>query len=73
LINPLFLPGDNQIPETLGGLTLKEVPVAIDGIAIVVHPDLPISSLTVSQFSKVIVDLVSCYKSQSRSQTEIEV
>jgi hypothetical protein len=36
--SPVF-PGDNQIPETLGGLTLKEVPVAIDGIAIVVHPE----------------------------------
>jgi phosphate transport system substrate-binding protein len=30
------------------GLTLKEVPVAIDGIAIAVHPDLPVSGLTIT-------------------------
>ncbi len=32
------------------GLTLKEVPVAIDGIAIAVHPDLPVSGLTITQY-----------------------
>ncbi|MCT7986280.1 substrate-binding domain-containing protein [Laspinema sp. A4] len=32
------------------GFTLKEIPVAIDGIAIVVHPSLPISGITIEQF-----------------------
>ncbi len=31
------------------GLRLKQVPVAIDGIAIVVHPDLNVSGLTIAQ------------------------
>lgn len=35
------------------GLTLKEVPVAIDGIAIVVHPDLPVSGLTITQLKDI--------------------
>jgi len=35
------------------GLTLKEVPVAIDGIAIAVHPDLPVSGLTITQLKDI--------------------
>lgn len=35
------------------GLTLKEVPVAIDGIAIAVHPDLPVSGLTIEQLKDI--------------------
>jgi phosphate transport system substrate-binding protein len=31
------------------GFRLKEIPVAIDGIAVAVHPDLPITGLTVAQ------------------------
>lgn len=35
------------------GFKLKEIPVAIDGIAIAVHPDLKISGLTVSQLKDI--------------------
>lgn len=35
------------------GFKLKEIPVAIDGIAIAVHPDLNISGLTVSQLKEI--------------------
>jgi phosphate transport system substrate-binding protein len=33
--------------------TLRQIPVAIDGIAIAVHPDLPISSLTLHQIKDI--------------------
>lgn len=35
------------------GLTLKEIPVAIDGIAIAVHPNLDISGLTLTQVREI--------------------
>jgi phosphate transport system substrate-binding protein len=35
------------------GFTLKEIPVAIDGVAIAVNPNLPISNLTVRQFCQI--------------------
>ena len=41
------------------GLTLKEVPVAIDGIAIAVHPDLPVSGLTITQLKDIYTGKIS--------------
>jgi phosphate transport system substrate-binding protein len=35
------------------GFGLKEIPVAIDGIAVAVHPDLPIPGLTISQLKDI--------------------
>ncbi|MGK7933532.1 MAG: PstS family phosphate ABC transporter substrate-binding protein [Microcystaceae cyanobacterium] len=35
------------------GFTLEQIPVAIDGIAIAVHPDLPIKGLTVDQLKQI--------------------
>ncbi|ACK72681.1 phosphate ABC-transporter periplasmic phosphate-binding protein [Gloeothece citriformis PCC 7424] len=35
------------------GLTLKEIPVAIDAIAIAVHPELNLSGLTISQLKQI--------------------
>ncbi len=35
------------------GFTLKEIPVAIDGIAIAVHPDLNIPGLTLAQIKDI--------------------
>lgn len=35
------------------GFTLKEVPVAIDGIAVVVHPSLNITGLTIAQYDAI--------------------
>jgi phosphate transport system substrate-binding protein len=41
------------------GLTLKEIPVAIDGIAIVVHPDLAVSGLTIAQLEDIYVGKIT--------------
>ncbi|NEO31255.1 MAG: phosphate ABC transporter substrate-binding protein [Symploca sp. SIO3C6] len=35
------------------GFTLKEIPVAIDGIAIAVNPNLPVSGLTIAQLQQI--------------------
>jgi phosphate transport system substrate-binding protein len=35
------------------GFTLKEIPVALDGIAVAVHPDLNISGITVGQLKEI--------------------
>jgi phosphate transport system substrate-binding protein len=35
------------------GFTLEQIPVAIDGIAIAVHPDLPLKGLTLDQLRKI--------------------
>ena len=44
------------------GLTLKEVPVAIDGIAIAVHPDLPVSGLTITQLKDIYTGKISNWR-----------
>jgi phosphate transport system substrate-binding protein len=43
-------------------LTLKEVPVAIDGIAIAVHPDLPVSGLTITQLKDIYTGKISNWR-----------
>jgi phosphate transport system substrate-binding protein len=44
------------------GLALKEVPVAIDGIAIAVHPDLPVSGLTITQLKDIYTGKISNWR-----------
>lgn len=41
------------------GFTLQEIPVAIDGIAVAVHPDLNIPGLTVSQLKEIYTGKIS--------------
>ncbi|PAX51348.1 PstS family phosphate ABC transporter substrate-binding protein [Brunnivagina elsteri] len=45
-------PQEHQIAQQKG-FTLKEIPIAIDGIAIAVHPNLNISSLTIEQIKQI--------------------
>ncbi|NJL60512.1 MAG: PstS family phosphate ABC transporter substrate-binding protein [Methylacidiphilales bacterium] len=45
-------PQEHQIAQQKG-FTLKEIPIAIDGIAIAVHPNLNISSLTIEQLKQI--------------------
>lgn len=51
------------------GLTLKEVPVAIDGIAIAVHPDLPVSGLTITQLKDIYTGKISNWRILSQTET----
>lgn len=44
------------------GFKLKEIPVAIDGIAIAVHPDLKISGLTVVQIKDIYTGKITNWK-----------
>ncbi|HBB33149.1 MAG TPA: phosphate ABC transporter substrate-binding protein [Cyanobacteria bacterium UBA8803] len=44
------------------GFTLKEIPVAIDGIAIAVHPTLNISGLTVAQIKDIYTGKITTWK-----------
>jgi len=41
------------------GFSLKQIPVAIDGIAVAVHPELPIPGLTISQLKDIYTGKVS--------------
>jgi phosphate transport system substrate-binding protein len=41
------------------GFTLKEIPVAIDGIAIVVHPSLDIPGITMEQFDAIYAEEIT--------------
>ncbi|KYC39459.1 phosphate ABC transporter substrate-binding protein [Scytonema hofmannii PCC 7110] len=45
------------------GFTLREVPVALDGIAIAVHPDLNVPGLTVAQIKDIYTGKITNWKS----------
>lgn len=53
------------------GFTLKEIPVAIDGIAIAVNPNLNISGLTVAQLQDIYTGKLTNWKSVGGSNLSI--
>jgi phosphate transport system substrate-binding protein len=44
------------------GIQLREIPVAIDGLAVVVHPSLNIPGLTVTQFEEIFAGKITNWK-----------
>ncbi|MEA5572209.1 PstS family phosphate ABC transporter substrate-binding protein [Calothrix sp. UHCC 0171] len=64
-------PEEYQIAQQKG-FTLKEIPVAIDGIAIAVHPDLNISSLTIQQIKKIYTGKITNWQEVGGSNLAIK-
>lgn len=54
------------------GFTLKEIPVAIDGIAIAVNPNLPISNLTVQQFCQIYEGTITNWRQVGGPDLDIQ-
>ncbi|MEB3358263.1 MAG: substrate-binding domain-containing protein [Synechococcales bacterium] len=50
---------------------LKQVPVAVDGIAVVVHPDLPIERLTLQQVSRIYAGDITNWREVGGPDLEI--
>lgn len=47
---------------TQQGVTLKEIPVAMEAVAVVTHPDLPIAGLTLSQLADIYTGKVTNWR-----------
>jgi phosphate transport system substrate-binding protein len=64
-------PQEHQIAQQKG-FTLKEIPVAIDGIAIAVHPNLNISSLTIEQIKNIYIGKITNWQEIGGVNLEIK-
>lgn len=54
---------ENEYQQALqSGFTLKEIPVAIDGIAVAVHPNLNIPGLTIAQLKDIYTGKINNWK-----------
>jgi phosphate transport system substrate-binding protein len=53
------------------GFTLEEIPVAIDGIAIAVHPDLPVKGITIAQLQDIYTGKITNWKQVGGPNLEI--
>ncbi len=48
--------------STQQGITLQEIPVAMEAVAVVTHPDLPLSGLTLSQLSDIYTGKITNWR-----------
>lgn len=57
----------------LKGFGIEEIPVAIDGIAIAVHPNLPVSGLTITQLKEILTGKITNWKQVGGPDLKITV
>jgi phosphate transport system substrate-binding protein len=55
------------------GFRLKEIPVAIDGFAVIVHPSLNIPGLTVAQFDDVVAGKITSWREVGGPNRKIQL
>lgn len=54
------------------GIKLKEIPVAIDGLAVVVHPSLNITGLTIDQYEKIFAGKITNWQEVGGTNLKIQ-
>jgi phosphate transport system substrate-binding protein len=55
------------------GFKLKEIPIAIDGLAVVVHPSLPIEGLTMEQYEAIFAGKITNWRSVGGPDLKIQL